>query len=242
MEQRPLRLGDLVDDYCPRERRVTNHAIVAIVNDSIRQTRCTACDTEHVFKGGKAPRRRPKDAGEPPVDNTGGQLVTPSRADEDASVPAAPNDIPAPEQPEQPEQIVPMSADGAAEPAAAVSPQPAPEPEQEPIDDRPDVVWPANRQLIRATLPRAEGDVPPPRPIPEFTMHQRYSGRGAGAFRQARAWADQGFGSARGGNGNGNGNGNGSRDRRPGQGQGQGFGPGPGQGQGRRRHGKKRPR
>ena len=42
MEQRPLRLGDLVDDYCPRERRVTNHAIVAIVNDSIRQTRCTA--------------------------------------------------------------------------------------------------------------------------------------------------------------------------------------------------------
>ena len=31
MEQRPLRLGDIVDDYCPRERRITNHAIVAIV-------------------------------------------------------------------------------------------------------------------------------------------------------------------------------------------------------------------
>ena len=61
MEQRPLRLGDLVDDYCPRERRVTNHAIVAIVNDGIRQTRCTTCDTEHVFKGAKAPRRRKKD-------------------------------------------------------------------------------------------------------------------------------------------------------------------------------------
>ena len=54
MEQRPLRLGDLVDDYCPRERRVTNHAIVAIVNDSIRQTRCTACDVEHVFSNVKA--------------------------------------------------------------------------------------------------------------------------------------------------------------------------------------------
>ena len=26
MEQRPLRLGDILDDYCPRERRVTNHA------------------------------------------------------------------------------------------------------------------------------------------------------------------------------------------------------------------------
>src|SRR5438067_811879 len=61
MEQRPLRLGDLVDDYCPRERRITNHAIVAIVNDGIRQTRCTTCDTEHVFKGAKAPRRRKKE-------------------------------------------------------------------------------------------------------------------------------------------------------------------------------------
>ena len=29
MEQRRLRLGDILDDYCPRERRVTNHAIVA---------------------------------------------------------------------------------------------------------------------------------------------------------------------------------------------------------------------
>src|SRR4051794_7105448 len=58
MEQRPLRLGDLVDDYCPRERRITNHAIVAIVNEAIRQTRCIACDTEHVFKGAKPPRRR----------------------------------------------------------------------------------------------------------------------------------------------------------------------------------------
>ena len=43
MEQRPLRLGDIVDDYCPRERRVTNHAIVAIVGDSVRQTRCSTC-------------------------------------------------------------------------------------------------------------------------------------------------------------------------------------------------------
>ena len=57
-QQRPLRLGDLVDDYCPRERRITNHAIVAIVEDAIRQTRCTACEADHVYKGGKAPLRK----------------------------------------------------------------------------------------------------------------------------------------------------------------------------------------
>ncbi len=60
MEQRPLRLGDVVDDYCPRERRVTNHAVVAIVEDVIRQTRCTACDAEHPYKSAREPRLRRK--------------------------------------------------------------------------------------------------------------------------------------------------------------------------------------
>jgi hypothetical protein len=223
MEQRSLRLGDLVDDYCPRERRVTNHAIVAIVNDSIRQTRCTTCEAEHVFKGGKPPRRRAKNAGDGPVDNTGGQLVTPPR--DDGEIPAG---------------IAPLEAVDVVEAIVAEASTEAVESatDQEASGNPPDEIWPANRQLIRATLPRVEGEQPPPRPIPEFTMHQRYSGRGAGAFRQARSWAEQGFGSAR--SGGGNGNGNGSRgDRHSGHGQGPAF---PGQGQGRRRHGKKRPR
>ena len=58
MEQRRLRLGDIVDDYCPRERRVTNHAVVAMIEEDVKQTRCTTCDAEHPYKGGKAPRRR----------------------------------------------------------------------------------------------------------------------------------------------------------------------------------------
>src|SRR5215471_4609605 len=58
MDQRRLRLGDILDDYCPRERRVTNHAVVAMIEDDVKQTRCTTCDAEHVYKGGKAPRRK----------------------------------------------------------------------------------------------------------------------------------------------------------------------------------------
>src|SRR3954464_3047149 len=61
MEQRRLRLGDILDDYCPRERRVTNHAVVAMIEEDVKQTRCTTCDTEHVYKGGKAPRRKKGD-------------------------------------------------------------------------------------------------------------------------------------------------------------------------------------
>ena len=62
MQQRQLRLGDIVDDYCPRERRVTNHAIVAMVEQDVKQTRCTTCDTEHEYKQAKVPPQRKKKA------------------------------------------------------------------------------------------------------------------------------------------------------------------------------------
>src|SRR5687768_9344410 len=62
MEQRRLRLGDILDDYCPRERRVTNQAVVAMIEENVKQTRCTTCEAEHAYKGGKEPRRRKKDA------------------------------------------------------------------------------------------------------------------------------------------------------------------------------------
>ena len=58
MDQRRVRLGDVLDDYCPRERRVTNHAVVALVGDDIKLTRCTTCDTEHPYKGARVPPRR----------------------------------------------------------------------------------------------------------------------------------------------------------------------------------------
>ena len=58
MEQRQHGLGDVLDDYCPRERRVTNHAVVALVGDEIKLTRCTTCDTEHPYKAARVPLRR----------------------------------------------------------------------------------------------------------------------------------------------------------------------------------------
>jgi hypothetical protein len=212
MEQRPLRLGDIVDDYCPRERRITNHVIVAIVDQSIRQTRCSTCDADHAYKDAKVPRRRKKDDpdtlyDEVLTDLTGGQLVgkndsTPVNAS--ATTPESP---------------VKQAEAPASEPDAAAD---------EPAEDRSQDHWPAHRTLIRATLPRVEGGEPPPRPIPEFTMHQR-QGRGGQGFR---------YGGWQNGNGNGNSGGhgrNGFRPDRPGGGPGQGQGH-PGGGGGRHRH------
>src|SRR6476619_23316 len=64
MQQRQLRLGDILDDYCPRERRLTNHAVVAMVGDAVKQTRCTTCDADHEYKHAKVPpQRRKKEEG-----------------------------------------------------------------------------------------------------------------------------------------------------------------------------------
>ena len=60
MQTRRLRLGDVVDDYCPRERRLSNHVVVAMVDDAIKQTRCTTCDFQPPYKDGKLQARRKK--------------------------------------------------------------------------------------------------------------------------------------------------------------------------------------
>ena len=60
MQQRQPRLGDIVDDYCPRERRITNHAVVAMIGDEVKQTRCSTCDAEHQYKHAKIPPQRRK--------------------------------------------------------------------------------------------------------------------------------------------------------------------------------------
>src|SRR5258708_7622796 len=65
MQQRQPRLGDVLDDYCPRERRVTNHVVVAMIGDNVKQTRCSPCDADHEYKQAKVPRVRRKT--EPPA-------------------------------------------------------------------------------------------------------------------------------------------------------------------------------
>lgn len=62
MEQIRFRLGDILDDYCPRERRITNHAIVAMVESEVKKTRCTTCDAEHDYRDAQIRPKRMKKA------------------------------------------------------------------------------------------------------------------------------------------------------------------------------------
>jgi hypothetical protein len=50
-----LRLGDVIDDYCVKCRRVTNHSIVSILNGEAAKVRCRTCYHDHDFRHEQAP-------------------------------------------------------------------------------------------------------------------------------------------------------------------------------------------
>jgi hypothetical protein len=46
---REVRLGDIIDDYCVKCKRLTNHAIVSLMNENPAKVRCCSCYKEHDF-------------------------------------------------------------------------------------------------------------------------------------------------------------------------------------------------
>ena len=50
-----LRLGDIIDDYCIKCRRLTNHAIVSIVNEEAAKVRCRSCYHDHNYQHEQIP-------------------------------------------------------------------------------------------------------------------------------------------------------------------------------------------
>ena len=177
MQERRYRPGDVLDDYCPRERRITDHAIVAMIDDEIRRTRCGICDAEHEYKEGKVPTPRRKT--QPPalfnqvLDNVNGSTPKPQplpppepvrELEDDEPIVAAPDDrdvVPATT------PATPVIDDHQPPPMAAASTDE--ELPDDNIGNREEGGF--RRSLIRATFPRPEGQPPPQqRNIPEFTI------------------------------------------------------------------------
>jgi hypothetical protein len=236
MQQRRLRLGDILDDYCPRERRITNHAVVAMIDDEVKQTRCTTCEADHEYKQAKIPpaRRKKTDA---VTDSPEGMLrprpaAEPLPVDEAVEIAAA-----APESFETPSRPAHVEPEPDAQSAPAVT-----------AEDE----GPVHRRLIRATLPRPEGQVPD-RKGPEFMIRQpggfggrQFDGNKNGHRQGRRPMRAPGgssgqpprFGGPRQGSGQGSRHGSGQGQRSTGNRAGQpgnqrGGRSGPGQGHGR---------
>jgi hypothetical protein len=209
MQQRQLRLGDILDDYCTRERRLTNHAVVAMVGSEVKQTRCTTCDTEHEYKHARVPRQRRKAdspaalyaqvaagapkrvTGHPASSALPGpdahedehaddvDVTEASQAGEDASLDHD-------EHADDSEVKVTLSAedsrriDAEADDEDRGGDERHEDDEGRGGDEGREEEGPVHRRLIRASLPR-EGQPPAARPIPEFTIRQ--PGNRPGRFR-----------------------------------------------------------
>ena len=49
------RLGDIIDDFCVKCKRLTNHAIVSLVDEKPAKVRCRTCYSDHDYRNEQAP-------------------------------------------------------------------------------------------------------------------------------------------------------------------------------------------
>jgi len=52
---RAARLGDDIDDFCVKCKRVMNHAVVSILSDAPAKVRCRTCHSDHDFRNEQPP-------------------------------------------------------------------------------------------------------------------------------------------------------------------------------------------
>ncbi len=58
MSENQKRLGDLIDDYCPRCRLLLNHAVASMVGVQVAKVICQTCYTEHPYRHGEGGKRK----------------------------------------------------------------------------------------------------------------------------------------------------------------------------------------
>jgi hypothetical protein len=59
MSENQQRLGDLIDDYCPRCRLLLNHAIASMVDAQVAKVICQTCYSEHPYHHGEGGKKKP---------------------------------------------------------------------------------------------------------------------------------------------------------------------------------------
>lgn len=52
---REFRLGDVIDDYCVKCRRIMNHSVVSMMDTQPAKVRCRTCHNDHDYRHEIAP-------------------------------------------------------------------------------------------------------------------------------------------------------------------------------------------
>jgi len=102
-----LRLGDEIDDYCVKCRRLTNHSIVSMVDTKAAKVRCRTCYSDHDFRNEQAPPTKKELARQKELFNAVLAGVAPAEAT--AAAPPDENPPVVTEAPVEPEAAAPHS-------------------------------------------------------------------------------------------------------------------------------------
>ena len=79
---RASRLGDDIDDFCVKCKRLTNHSVVSLMGDAPAKVRCRTCHNDHDYRNEQAPP--------PKVDPRKAALFNQVLENATAGMPAAP--------------------------------------------------------------------------------------------------------------------------------------------------------
>ena len=97
-----VRLGDVIDDFCVKCKRIMNHSVVSMLNEEPAKVRCRTCHSDHDYRHEQAPP--------PKVDPRKAALfqevlkkVDPDAPAESAAAAEAPEALDAPDAPGAPE-------------------------------------------------------------------------------------------------------------------------------------------
>jgi hypothetical protein len=95
---REVRLGDVIDDFCVKCKRIMNHSVVSMVGPDPAKVRCRTCYNDHDYRHEQAPP--------PKVDNRKAALFNEvlSKLQPDATVAAAPAEATDPAETAAPEE------------------------------------------------------------------------------------------------------------------------------------------
>ena len=52
-----MRVGDYIDAYCSRCKRVMDHSIVAMEGSEVSRVSCRTCDYEHAYRPGQTGKK-----------------------------------------------------------------------------------------------------------------------------------------------------------------------------------------
>src|SRR5574340_111284 len=58
MPDRAPRLGDVIDDYCPRCRLLLNHDVTSLFEQTVAKVTCRTCHNAHDYRNAQVPTKR----------------------------------------------------------------------------------------------------------------------------------------------------------------------------------------